>query len=100
MVNDMCKLSANPIGANIALGAASASATIPNMLSGQKPRVFRISSNNGAYVRWGKGAQTAAAGDFLLPANYSEVIIANGADTIAALQLGAGGVLNVIALED
>lgn len=44
-----------------------------------------VTGANPARVRWGKGAQTAVAGDMLIPVGQSVCVTLDGADTVAAI---------------
>lgn len=86
-------------GASITLGAASVSASIPNNSSGKQPFYVRLATTTAAYVKIGKGAQTATTSDLLVTQYESVVIPLQNADTIAALQAATGGVLVITPLE-
>lgn len=87
-------------GSNIAFGAASASVAIPATQGGIAPNYVRLASTQACYVKVGKGAQTAVAGDLLIQPADSVVLKVAGVDTIAALQVTTGGVLQISPLED
>lgn len=88
-------------GVNITTGAASASATLPNDVTGVVPKYVRLAATAACAVRIGKGAQTAVAADLQIqPGDSTIVQINNGWDTIAAIQIAAAGVLNVMPIEN
>ena len=88
-------------GVSITTGAASASATIPNMSSGEKPRFIRIAASAAAYVRVGAGAQTAVNTDLQVQPGDAVILqIPSGVVTIAALQVTVAGVVQVSPLEN
>lgn len=87
-------------GTTITTGAASASASIPNASSGQKPLYIRVVATAAAYVRLGKTTATAVAGDALVQPGDGLVLSTNGLDTIAAIQVAAAGVVQVSPLEN
>jgi hypothetical protein len=88
-------------GVTITTSAASASATIPNMSTGEKPRFIRVSTTAAATIRIGPGAQTAATTDLLINPGESPILaVASGVVTIAALQVTAPGIVQVTPLEN
>lgn len=88
-------------GVTITTSGVSASATIPNMSSGEKPRYIRVSTTAAATIRIGAGAQTAVTTDLLInPAESPILAVASGVVTIAALQVSAAGVVQVSPLEN
>ena len=88
-------------GVNITTSGTSASATIPNDGSGNKPNYVRISATVAAYVRFGKTSATAAAGDMMvIPADAVVVQVPKGYDTIAAIQVSSAGIVQVSPLDN
>jgi hypothetical protein len=88
-------------GVNIATSGTSASATIPNALSGQIPRYVRVSASAAAYIRIGKTTATAVTTDMMVQPGDAVVIhIPNGIDKIATIQVAAAGVVQVSPLEN
>jgi hypothetical protein len=87
-------------GANIATGAASASASIPKMSSGETPRYIRIAATAAAYVRIGNGALTAVNTDLMVQPGDAVILAVGNLANIAALQVAAAGVLQVSPLEN
>lgn len=87
-------------GANIATGAASASATIPNDNSGSIPRFVRVVATAAAYVKLGKGSATATNVCMMVQPGDAVVMATLGNDKIAALQVSAAGVVQVSPLEN
>lgn len=88
-------------GANIATGATSANVAIPTALSGQLPRYVRIAATVAAAVKVGTSGVAAAAGDALVQPGDSLILaIPSGVTHIAAIQIAAAGVVNVVPMED
>lgn len=88
-------------GVAITTSGTSASATIPNMLSGEKPRYIRVAASAAACVRIGGGAQTAVTTDLQVqPGDCVIMHVPSGVDTIAAIQVSAAGVVQVSPLEN
>lgn len=86
-------------GANIATGAASASAAIPNNAAGSRPRYIRVAVTQPAYIKIGSGAQVATTNDILVNPNNAIILASKGCDTIAALAVGTAGACQVSPLE-
>lgn len=87
-----------PTGVNLTAGAASTSAAIPDGSSGRPARYVRVTpvAACSCHVRIGVGTQTAVATDMLLVgATGSVVLDTSGCDTIAVIQEGTGGMVNV-----
>lgn len=88
-------------GVAITTSGVSASATIPNMSSGEKPRFIRIAATAAACVRIGAGAQTALTTDLQVQPGDAVIIqVATGVVTIAAIQVAVAGVVQVSPLEN
>lgn len=87
-------------GVNIAFGAASASVGIPNSSAGTPPKYVRLASTQPCYVRLTKGSSNAVPGDLLVQPADSIIVRSHGLDTISAIQVTAGGVLQASPLED
>jgi len=87
-------------GVNITTSAASASATIPLMSSGEVPRYIRITASTGAYVRIGNGTPTAVNTDMMVQPGDAVIIAVCNSTKIAALQVTAAGVVQVSPLEN
>ena len=87
-------------GVNITTSAASASATIPLMSSGEVPRYIRITASTGAYVRIGNGTPTAVNTDMMVQPGDAVIIAVCNYTKIAALQVTAAGVVQVSPLEN
>ena len=87
-------------GSIISFGAASANVAIPTAQSGQAPNFVRLAATQACYVKIGNGTQTAAAGDLLVQPADSVILRVAGANNIAAIQVSAGGVLQISPLED
>lgn len=88
-------------GINIASGAASTSATLPNASSGTVPYKVRVAVTASAHVRLGAAGVTAAATDTLVQPNDAQVFtVPRGVTNIAVIQDTAAGTVNVAPLED
>ena len=88
-------------GVTIATSAVSASATIPNMSSGEKPRFIRIAATQPACVRIGAGAQTAVTTDLQVQPGDAVILqVASGVITVAAVQVAVAGVVQISPLEN
>ncbi|USE79484.1 hypothetical protein NDR89_23115 [Cupriavidus gilardii] len=83
-------------GASITIAATEVSASGSVPVAARSAGFIRIvvTGSAPARVRWGKGAQTAVAGDALIPVNGELVAALNGADTVAAI-CDAGGTASV-----
>jgi hypothetical protein len=89
-------------GVNLTAGAASTSAAIPNNSAGVPAKYVRVAvvGAGAAHIRFGKGAQTAVATDLLIVGQAgSEVFDVGGCDTVAVIQEGTGGLVNVAPME-
>jgi hypothetical protein len=86
-------------GATIATSATSAAVAIPNTLSGTAPKYVRLASTQPCYVRLGT-SPVAVAGDLLVQPADSVVVCVARYPQIAALQLGAAGILQISPLEN
>lgn len=62
-------------------------------------KYVRIMATAFAHVKVGKGSATALATDTLVGPNCDLIFNVSGADTIAAIQDTAAGVVNVVPLE-
>lgn len=88
-------------GINIATSGTSASATIPNMSSGELPRYIRITASTGAYVRIAaSGTPTAVNTDMMVQPGDAVIIAVCNYTKIAALQVSSPGVVQVSPLEN
>ena len=87
-------------GSNIAFNATSSNVAIPTAQSGQAPKFVRLAATQACYVKIGNGTQTAAAGDLLVQPADSVILRVAGVNNIAAIQVSAGGVLQISPLED
>jgi hypothetical protein len=86
-------------GTNITTSGASASAAIPNALSGTVAKFVTLTCTAACYVRFGTSGLTAAVADFHLPAGVVQVVNVVGCTHIAAIQVSAGGTLTITPLE-
>lgn len=88
-------------GQNITTSGTTASVTLANDSSGNKPKYVRIAATVAAYVRLTKGASTAVAADMVIqPGDAQIVSMAGGLDTISAIQVTAAGIVNIVAVEN
>lgn len=88
-------------GFSAATGAASASTTIPNDSSGNKPSYIRVAARNECYVKLGVAGVTATVNDVLVqPADSIILQVPKGVTTIAYIQGTAAGQVNVSPLEN
>ena len=95
----MDAVSVSGTGSIISFGAASSSVAIPTV-GGVAPNFVRLCATQACYVKLGYGAQTAAAGDLLVQPADAVVIKAAGCNTVAAVQVTTGGVLQVSPLDN
>jgi len=87
-------------GATIAFNATSANVAIPTDSSGASPKYVRLSATANCYAKIGPSGVTAAAGDLLVQPAESVVLKVQHLTHIAALQVSAGGTLQISPLED
>lgn len=88
-------------GVNLASGAASTNVAIPTASSGALPRYVRITATAAAAVKVGASGVAAVAGDAMVqPGDPLTLAIPNGVTHVAAIQISAGGVVNIAPLED
>lgn len=87
-------------GANITTGVASASIPIPTASSGIKPNYIRVSCTVAACVKPGASTVAATSADLMLQPAECVILKVQGATHIAAIQVAAAGVVNVVPLED
>ena len=75
----------NP-GSTVSISATTASSSVAVAAGQSRASAIRVynAGPSGVRVRWGAGAQTAVAGDLLIPAGAVEVFSGAGADTVAA----------------
>lgn len=83
-----------------ATGAASANVAIPTDGAGQPAKAIRVALTAAAWVRMGKGAQTAVAGDMMIQPGDAVLLACGGCDNIAAIQVAAAGVMSVVTIEN
>ena len=88
-------------GVQLASGAASSSATIPNDSSGNLPNYIRVAATAPACVRLGKTSATAVATDLQVqPGDAVIMQVPKGIDKIACIQVSAAGIVQVSPLEN
>jgi len=88
-------------GVNLASGAASTNAAIPTASSGQIPQKVRITATAAAAVKLGTTGVAAVAGDTMVqPGDGITLAVPAGITHVAAIQITAAGVVNVVPLED
>ena len=87
-------------GSIISFGAASASVALP-LVSGAPPFGVRLAATGACYVQFGTSGVTAVAGGALIqPADAVVLDIPRGITHIAAIQVSAGGVLQISPIEN
>lgn len=87
-------------GISIATSGTSASATLPNMQSGELPRYIRIAATAPACVRLGNGTVTAVTTDLQVQPGDAVILAVGNLTKIAAIQVAAAGVVQVSPLEN
>lgn len=88
-------------GVAITTSGTSASATIPNDSSGNKPSYVRIAATAAACVRLGSGSATAVTTDMQVQPGDSIIVnVPKGYDKVAAIQVASAGVVQVSPLEN
>ncbi len=88
-------------GISIATSGTSASATIPNMSTGELPRFIRVAATAAACVRLAaSGTPTAVTTDLQVQPGDAVILSVNGNTKIAAIQVSAAGVVQVSPLEN
>lgn len=93
-------VSSQTTGVSITTSGTSASATIPNMSSGELPRFIRVAATQPACVRLGKTTATAVTTDLQVQPGDAVILTVNGNDRIAAIQVSSAGVVQVSPLEN
>jgi hypothetical protein len=88
-------------GVSQASGAASAGGALPTCQSGEIPRYIRVAASAPACFRMGAGAQTAVATDLQVqPGDAVTLHVPGGFTNFAVIQVSAGGVVQISALEN
>lgn len=87
-------------GAVITFTAVSASAVLPNCSAGNAAKYVRLVSTQPCYVRITNGAGTAVAGDLMVQPADAVIIRSLGLTHINAVQVVAGGILQISPLEN
>ena len=87
-------------GSVIAFTGISASVPIPTDSSGTIPKYIRVAANAACYVKIGVVAPTAVAGDALVQPADALVLKTHGLGFIAAIQVSAGGTVQISPMED
>ena len=87
-------------GVAITTSGTSASATIPNMSTGELPRYIRVAASQPACVRLGKTTATAVTTDMQVQPGDAVILCVAGCDKVAAIQVSAAGVVQVSPLEN
>ena len=88
------------VGKQLASGAASASSTIPVMSSGEVPRFIRVAATAAACIKLGGSGVVATGNDCQVQPGDSLIMTTNGNTYFAVIQVSAGGLVNVAALEN
>ena len=87
-------------GVVIAFGAASANIAVPTDSAGSIPKYVRVASNVACYVKIGPAGVAAVAGDALVQPADALIMKTHNYGFIAAIQVTAGGTLQISPLED
>ena len=88
-------------GVQQASGAASASANLPNNLSGTVPTKVRVSATVAACIRIGITGVVATAADTMIqPGDAAMMRVPLGCTKFAVIQVAAGGFVQVSPCED
>ena len=88
------------VGSTISFGAASASVPLPSV-SGSPSFAVRLAATGACYVQLGTSGVAAIAGGVLVqPADAMVLAIPRGITHIAALQVSAGGILQISPVEN
>jgi hypothetical protein len=88
-------------GVSQASGAVSAGTTLPTCSSGEVPRYIRVAASAPACFRMGVGAQTAVGTDLQVQPGDAVILqVPNGYNNFAVIQVSAGGVVQISALEN
>src|SRR5574337_3225 len=94
-------LSVHVAGCQVASGAVSARVALVNDSSGNLPRYIRVCASAAAYVKLGGNAVLATSNDMMVQPGDAVIMQLGGADTyIAALQVAAGGVVQIASLDN
>jgi hypothetical protein len=86
-------------GVTVASGAASLNTAIPNDSGGNVAKVVRVQCTAFAYIKFGKGTQTASSTSIMISPNCSEDFRTTGCDNFAVIQQSAAGSVNVTPVE-
>lgn len=87
-------------GSIIAFTGTSANVAIPTDSAGTIPKYVRVAANAACYVKVGPSGLTAAAGDALVQPADALILKTHGYGYIAAIQVSAGGTVQISPLED
>lgn len=87
-------------GSTIGFNATSQSVAIPTDSANTNPKYVRVAATAACYVKIGPSGLKAAAGDILVQPADAVVLNTNGYGYIAAIQVSAGGTMQVSPLED
>lgn len=88
-------------GVSQATSGTSAGGSLPNCLSGEKPRFIRVAATAAACFRMGAGAQTAVTTDLQIQPGDAVVLqVPTGVTNFAVIQVSAAGVVQISPLEN
>lgn len=87
-------------GVVITFTGTSAGVAIPTDSSGTLPKYIRVAASAACYVKIGPTAPTAVAGDALVQPADALILKTHGYGFIAAIQVAAGGTVQISPLED
>ena len=87
-------------GTTLTSSATSVSAAIPFNSSGKLPNYVRVQVTNYAFIKFGVSSVAATSNDILISPNEPEIFSISGTTYIACIQQAAGGLVNVMPLED
>lgn len=91
----------NATGIQMASGAASSSATIPNDSSGNIPNYIRVAATAPACIKLGKTTATATTGDLQVQPGDAVILqVPRGIDKIACIQVSAAGLVQISPMDN
>ena len=87
-------------GSIISFNASSSRVAIPNDSSGTLPKYIRLVATQACFAKLGGASVNAASGDLMIKPADRVVLKTLNQTYIAAVQVSAGGVLQISPLED
>jgi hypothetical protein len=87
-------------GASITTSGVSASVSIPNASSGERPRYIRVAATVAACVRLGTAPTATTADTQIQPGDALIMMVPGGITSIAAIQVSAAGSVQISPLEN